>query len=111
MNIVFTENETDCVAFDDADGKFYLGADGIILYLGPGEIEPWYVNASLDWFRQSILAYENYGDEVVTTETEEEQLKVVAKFREAVLAAIENQNNQKKSFWASIVQQAEEGQM
>jgi hypothetical protein len=110
MKIVFAENEIDRIASDDADGKFYPGKDGVILYLGPGEAEPWYVNAGLEQFRRSVEAYENYGSEVVTQETEEEQLKVVAKFREAVLA-IENHGYQNKSFWACIVQQAEDGQM
>jgi hypothetical protein len=110
MKIVIEENEIDRIASDDADGKFYLRTDGVILYIGPRELEPWYVNASLDKFQRSVQAYENYGTEVVVKETEEEQLMVVAKFREAILG-IENYGNQNKSYWACIVQQAEEGQM
>ncbi len=110
MKIIFSENEIDRIASDDADGRFYLAHDGVIFYLGPGEAEPWYVNAGLDQFRRSVEAYENYVSEVVTQETEEEQLKVVSKFRETVLA-IENHGYQNRSFWPCIVQQAEDGQM
>jgi hypothetical protein len=110
MKILFEENEIDRIAADDADGKFYLRSDGVILYIGPGEFEPWYVNATLDRFQKSVQVYNSYGAEVVVKETEEEQLTIVAKFREAILA-IENFDNQNKSYWACIVQQAEEGQI
>jgi hypothetical protein len=41
MKIVIEENEIDRIASDDADGKFYLRTDGVILYIGPRELEPW----------------------------------------------------------------------
>ncbi len=110
MKIIFEENYIDYIAMDDADGKFYLSADGSVLYQGPDEIEPWYVNSSPGRFQNSVQAYENYVAEVIDKETEEEQLKVVTKFREAVLA-IENYGSQNNSFWLCIVKQAEEGQI
>jgi hypothetical protein len=109
MKIIFEENQIDCIASDDADGKFYLSADGCILYRGPGESDPWYVNSSSSRFRNSVKAYEKYVAEVIVKDTEEEQLEVVAKFREAVLA-IESYDGQNKSFWLCIAQQAKEGQ-
>jgi hypothetical protein len=110
MKIIFEENQIDWIASDDVDEKFYRSADSCILYQGPGESEPWYVNSSSSRFQKSVQAYENYVAEVIDKETVEEQLKVVAKFRDAVLA-IENDGSQNKSFWLSVAQQAEEGQV
>jgi hypothetical protein len=110
MKIIFEEKKIDRVASDDADGKFFTGSDGAILYLGPGEIEPWYVNASLEQFRRSTEAYKDYGTEVVTKKTEQEQLGVVAKFLE-LISTIDNHEFQHKSYWLCIVQQAKDGQI
>lgn len=110
MNIAFEENAPDRIASDDAGGTFYFGNDGSVLYIGPEKREPWYVNASLDKFQHSVKAYENYVTEVKQKETELEQLKVVDGFREAI-AAIENYGQINRSYWACIVQQAEEGQL
>lgn len=110
MRVDFDKNQSNRVASDDADGRFYSGVDGTILYLEPGEMQPWYVNANLEKFRKSINTYKNYGIEVVKKETEDEHLKVVDTFKKAVLE-IEDFGKQGKSYWSSIVQQAEEGQI
>jgi hypothetical protein len=110
MKIIYTHNDNEQVAHDDADGTFYIGDKGAVFYLGPGEIEPWYVNASFDLFKKVVQVYDRYVDEVVGKESEQDQLDVVANFREA-LWAVESQHNQSKSFWACIIQQAEDGQI
>lgn len=110
MRIEFEENQIGHIASDDADGEFFRGKDGIILYQGPDELEPWYVNANMVRFRQSVRAYENYVKAVTQQESEFYQLDVAGKLREAIMD-IEDCSLRKRSYWACVLMQVEEGQL
>lgn len=110
MKIDLEEVGGDRFALDDAGGEFYPAQTGQVLYKGPGEAIPWYVNSDLSKFHRSVAAYERYIIDVVRMDTESGQLMVVSRFRDAILD-IEDYGNQEHSYWACIVQQAEEGQL
>ncbi|WP_444911332.1 hypothetical protein [Microbulbifer sp. PAAF003] len=110
MRITFEKDDSEYIASDDADGRFYLDKNGVVLYLGPDELEPWSVNTRIENFRHSVEAYNKYVIEIESKETEQEQLIIVTKFNEAILA-IEDYRGHNKSYWSCIIQQAEAGQI
>ncbi|MDH5730028.1 MAG: hypothetical protein OEZ58_13625 [Gammaproteobacteria bacterium] len=111
MRIILEKNpQPSQVAYDDTDGKFYLNEDQEILYIGPGESKPWYVNANLSDFIRSVTEYESYCANVSKPMSEDEQLKIVREFTRK-LQRIEDFEKKNRSYWECIIEQAEHGQI
>jgi len=94
----------------DLEGEFYLDSSGSVVFRHPSDQQRWYVNRSIEAFRESADALNDYSEEVADVSGEAEQLKVVERLR-AVLTQIEPLDPADNSFWPVVLEQAENGML
>jgi hypothetical protein len=91
------------------EGEFYLGEEGRVLYRSLGESRPWFANANPGAFRESVAAWNRYGDDVARCVDDAEQREVAGRFRDALAQTGALDGSLGNSFWASILEQVESG--
>jgi hypothetical protein len=112
MKIVLSANDTDAVigreyVGDDLEGEFVAMPAGSIAYRHPvvGEL---FANVSRDAFLACARAWERYVARVAPLTDEGEQLRVVEELRRELEA---QDRLRPDSFWAIILEQAENGHL
>ncbi|WP_445360385.1 hypothetical protein ACJJIL_23475 (plasmid) [Microbulbifer sp. EKSA005] len=110
MEITLLDPESKVIAEDDSDGIFEFDEGSSVVYKHHSDQKVWYVNHNYNHFKESVDAFNSYNDAIDANQSEEKQLALVAQLKSRLIK-IEDFQSLNNSYWESILQQCEWGQL
>jgi hypothetical protein len=75
------------------------------------ELPTRFVNTDVDCLGKFLSAHQRYASEVIKTDSEGEQLKIVKRLREELVAIDSKAFDEPENWWAVVLEQMEDGLM